>query len=162
MKVLLAIDEPGTANELISYVCSQTWKPGTEFVVLHVVQDLLIGTYVSVLPSSLVAEISKEAYAVGEEMTRDAALRLRDKFHSPKIKEIVLTGSPGPMISEFARENQCELVIMCSKRRGLERLLLGSVSGYVVAHSPCNVFVYCPAKKPAQNNEARLASTAGV
>ena len=161
MQVLIAVDEPGTASELTSYVCSQSWKPGTEFAILHVVQEVLIGTYVSVLPSSLIAEMSKEAISVGEEMVRDAALRLRDKFHSPKVKEVVLTGIPGALIAEYARENQSELIIMSSKKRGLERMLLGSVSGYVVAHSPCNVFVYCPPKS-VPNRAARAAASAGV
>lgn len=160
MRVLLAIDEPGTANELIGYVCSQSWKPGTEFMVLHVVQELLVGNYVSVLPSAFIEEMRIEAYSTGEALVRDAALRLRDHFHSPKITELVRAGSPGAVIVESARDNKIDLVIMGSKKRGLERLLLGSASAFVVAHSPCNVFVFCPGKT-ALSPEAELVGSAG-
>jgi nucleotide-binding universal stress UspA family protein len=50
---------------------------------------------------------------------------------------------PGEGIIETAREKACDLIVMASHgRRGLGRLILGSVANEVVTHSTIPVLIY--------------------
>ena len=52
-------------------------------------------------------------------------------------------------IVDTARERQCDLIVMGSHgRRGLSRLLAGSVTQAVLAHAPVPVMVLQPAAQP--------------
>ncbi|MEM9151878.1 MAG: universal stress protein [Cyanobacteria bacterium P01_F01_bin.3] len=51
-------------------------------------------------------------------------------------------GNPGPTICKLAKTWDADLIIVGSHgRKGLEEILLGSVSNYVVHHAPCSVMV---------------------
>jgi len=51
-------------------------------------------------------------------------------------------GSAGPVLCEFAREAGVDLIVLGRRgRSGLNELLLGSVSNYVLHHAPCSVLV---------------------
>lgn len=54
----------------------------------------------------------------------------------------ILDGSPGPVIVEFVKQNDADLVVMGSRGlSGLKELFLGSVSHYVVQKSTCPVLI---------------------
>ncbi|MFM2432774.1 MAG: hypothetical protein RLZZ511_3988 [Cyanobacteriota bacterium] len=49
-------------------------------------------------------------------------------------------GEPGPLLCEIAREQNVDLLLVGRRgRSGLSELFLGSVSNYVLHHSPCAV-----------------------
>ncbi len=57
-------------------------------------------------------------------------------------KVFVLSGHPGEEICQLASELSARAVVLGSRGRGgLTRLLLGSISDYVVRHAPCSVVV---------------------
>lgn len=59
-----------------------------------------------------------------------------------KIEILVRTGIPYEVITELAREEKMDLIIMGSHgRTGLKRLLMGSVTERVIGHAPCPVLV---------------------
>lgn len=59
--------------------------------------------------------------------------------------------SPGDEIVEAVKRSGCDLVFMASHgRRGLSRLLAGSVTQHVLAYSPVPVMVYRPQLTHAQ------------
>lgn len=54
----------------------------------------------------------------------------------------VLVGAPGPTVVDYLREKEAALVILGSQGLGgAARLVLGSVSQYLVRHAPCPVLV---------------------
>lgn len=73
------------------------------------------------------------------------------------IRCTTLTGygaSPADDIVEAAKRHRCDLIFMASHgRRGLSRLIAGSVTQRVLAYSPVPVMVYRPA--PGQTQPAR-------
>lgn len=59
-----------------------------------------------------------------------------------EIETKVLEGRPGAEIVRFAEEEGIDLIVIGTKgKKGLERLLLGSVAEEVIRSSPCKVLV---------------------
>lgn len=157
MKVLIAIDESSFSDEFCSFVFAHKWDSGTEFIVLNVVQDITPGSYMSILPPALLEDIKKEARTAAEKLLRDLSLKIRDHYHSPRVKELVLVGDPGPCIAEAASKESADLIVLGTHaRRGLGRFLMGSVSSYVSAHAHCSVLVVCPRLKSDRTAESQV------
>jgi nucleotide-binding universal stress UspA family protein len=54
----------------------------------------------------------------------------------------VRLGTPGHEITEFAREQQADLIVVSSHGyHGFKRILLGSVAESILRHAPCAVLV---------------------
>ncbi|MGV3488490.1 MAG: universal stress protein [Tuberibacillus sp.] len=59
-----------------------------------------------------------------------------------KVTTHVVSGSPGPAITEFANENNIDLIVMGSRGLGsVKAFFLGSVSHYVVQTAKCPVLI---------------------
>jgi nucleotide-binding universal stress UspA family protein len=73
----------------------------------------------------------------------DAALaRIRAMADGVNLETVVLEGKPAPMIVEYAGANGIDLIVIGTQgKRGLERLLLGSVAESVIRSAPCRVLV---------------------
>jgi nucleotide-binding universal stress UspA family protein len=57
-------------------------------------------------------------------------------------------GSPGLKVCEVAQTWQADLIIMGSRGHSLlHQLILGSVSNYVLHHSPCSVLIVYPQRE---------------
>lgn len=69
-----------------------------------------------------------------------SAVEARAKRAKVKATTAILNGIPEEEIVAAARPNDC-IVIATHGRRGLSRLLLGSVAENVVRHAPCPVLV---------------------
>ncbi len=75
---------------------------------------------------------------VAEVQRRGEALNL-------KVRGVVLKGNAYQAITDYAREQQMNLIVMGSHgRTGLARLLMGGVTERVVGHAPCPVLVVKP------------------
>lgn len=62
------------------------------------------------------------------------------------VESLVCEGEPPDVIADIAREKKVELISMGTYgRRGLKRLIMGSVTSKVIVNSPCDVLVV---KKP--------------
>jgi len=74
-----------------------------------------------------------------------ATEEMRKRLEGEKYKDVELHiefGDAGHQISDFAKQNNCELIVMPSHgRTGIKRLLIGSVAERVVRLSHCPVLV---------------------
>ncbi len=62
------------------------------------------------------------------------------------VESLVCEGEPPEVITNVARERSADLIVMGTYgRRGLKRMLMGSVTSDVIVNSPCDVLVV---KKP--------------
>jgi len=95
--------------------------------------------YFGAVPMDYQKEIRQKAY---EWFDRISA-KVPKKDHIHMIKKVISTGtSIVAEITNYADGNQIELVVVgATGKSGLRRLLLGSVSGGLVAHSNCSVLV---------------------
>lgn len=76
---------------------------------------------------------------------RHAELALREKLTGPKWQDLhvkIAFGDPGHEITDYAQELAADLIALPSQgRRGISRLLLGSVAERVVRLAHCPVLV---------------------
>jgi len=73
----------------------------------------------------------------------EAALaRVRQMAEGVNLETVVLEGKPAPAIVDYAVEHKIDLIVIGTQgKRGLERLLLGSVAESVIRQAPCRVLV---------------------
>lgn len=103
---------------------------GGKIVALHVLEPVP-GFASYYLPEDHESRIRKEAEAA-----------IRERVGAKADAEIVvLSGSPGPAITEYAEEVGADCIIVGSHKPELQDYLLGSTAARVVRHAPCSVHV---------------------
>jgi nucleotide-binding universal stress UspA family protein len=73
----------------------------------------------------------------------DAKKSIHDEFGlNGSVESVVCEGEPPEVIVESAEANKAELIALGTYgRKGLKRLLMGSVTSQVILNSPCDVLV---------------------
>ncbi len=68
--------------------------------------------------------------------------RVRTMADGVHLETVILEGKPAAEIVRFATEKRIDLIVIGTQgKRGLERLLLGSVAEQVIRSAPCKVLV---------------------
>jgi nucleotide-binding universal stress UspA family protein len=141
MKILLAIDEEPGSEEVVNEVGSRAWGVGTTVRVLHAVGKFVPPAQELWHDSGGdLEQARREIKDRSKQLTERVADWLREQGLS--VETSVRDGEPGPAVVAEAKEWGADLVVIGSRgHTGLRRLLEGSVSHYVVDHSPCPVEV---------------------
>lgn len=93
----------------------------------------------TISPAVVWGDLSDE---VREKSVRKYAKAFLDKQGLGDAPLVVRTGSPGHEITDFAREQNADLIIISSHGyHGLKRMLLGSVAESILRHASCAVLV---------------------
>lgn len=101
--------------------------------------DGLTGAYV--MSESLMSEYTTSQQESANAIL-SAAKQAADRLGVPADTVHVPNAQPAEAIVEAAKSRNCSLIVMASHgRRGLGRLVLGSVTSEVLAHSPVPVLV---------------------
>ena len=87
--------------------------------------------------------INNEAEAAGQTAVAETAEALRDiGYTREQVEVLVVEGGAGPALCRLAADIGASALIVGSHgRSGLKRVLLGSVSDYIVRNAPCSVVV---------------------
>jgi nucleotide-binding universal stress UspA family protein len=138
MKVLLALDDSESSKAAVQKVIEQLPPENTEVRLLHVVKPLLL------LPYSLVGRIEeidaaeRDAVEQGEKIVGHAEQILAKAGF--KVNSVVKKGEPRAAIVDYAAHWKADIIFLGSHgRKGLDRLLIGSVSEAVLHHAHCSV-----------------------
>jgi nucleotide-binding universal stress UspA family protein len=145
MKILLPLDSASCSAAAVDAVVAQFRPADTHVRLLHVVEwpkDLPMHLRMAEgeTGASDVLASRDAAYREGEELTVHAETRLR--VAGFETSRAVAPGAPCDRILDAAREWEPDLIVVGSHgRRGIDRLLLGSVSEAVIRRAPCSVEV---------------------
>ena len=130
MKILVAVDSSGYAEDVLAEIAKRDWPGGTEF--------------------RLVTAIEKSTnWETEQDMSKSAEVLLNDRLHylkkNIKNREIegeVLVGAAPEMIVEYARDWHANLIVIGAHGlSGTHKSTVGSVAAAVVNTAPCSVEV---------------------
>jgi nucleotide-binding universal stress UspA family protein len=134
MKILLAIDDSKFSEAAVKGVIARHKQPGLEVRVLHAAEPAMLFTAPEMAEYIPPKESAEEANA----LVAKAAAELRSA--GINVTTAITRGDPKPVILDDAKAWGADLIVVGSHgRKGLERFLVGSVSGAVLHHAHCSV-----------------------
>ena len=140
-KIILATDFSESSEEASYHAVLLAQTFNAELQALHVFTPRPIGTnYASVQKEKQANEDFVLTRERGEKMLN----KLANSFHV-EANTIFAEGHAGPEIIRIAAEQNADLIVVGTHGyTGWNRLALGSVSEYIVRHSPCAVLTIKP------------------
>ena len=136
-KILVPTDSSAHAQKAIDFACDLALKYGAMLYVMHVVSESDVPEWVQeYIKAEGIKEPPQSVYLekIGQRIIELAEKQIKEKGVE-KFRSMVDLGNPAEKITEFARKNDVDMIVMGS--RGLSEvkgLLLGSVS-----HKVCNM-----------------------
>ena len=145
LRILIGVDGSPYSQAVVDAVYGRDWGPGTEVRLLAAVD-----TVMSITPDPSQPSILKWI-DVGEADNWDQVRQIFDpsaeKLRSAGLDPVVIIrrGNPAAELIREAKIWEADCVFVGAKGvRGIDRLLLGSVSSAVAARAPCSVEVVRP------------------
>jgi nucleotide-binding universal stress UspA family protein len=131
--ILLATDLSPAATSAALYAIELASQLSSRLVAISVVEPVVTGT----------ARLGRRVDQVRSERElslRDIAQRAHDAV--ARAEFLVWEGVAGPTVVSATHAERADLVVIGTRgHEGVARMLLGSVSDYVVRHAPCPVVV---------------------
>lgn len=159
MKLLVATDGSECSIAAVRSIAQRPWPAGSQVRVISVIpvipgvggSDPVSPLY---LPSDMFGTLQEEARRRAEEAVARASKILREAG-MPPVQSAFPIGDARPVILDEAKEWGADLIVAGSHGyRGVDRLMLGSVSESVAMHAHCSVEVIRDSK-PAADKEPR-------
>lgn len=141
LRLMIGHDGSPEADNAVNAVCSRTWPAGTEVRIVSVI-EALVATRADEMAgiANTVHNINAEEHHWLEYLTGEAAQKCVQSGLA--ASSFVTEGDPKETLIGEARRWNANDIFVGPRGIGLvERLLLGSVSGAVIAHAPCTVEV---------------------
>jgi nucleotide-binding universal stress UspA family protein len=141
-RILFPIDFAANFDTLVPWVSSFADKFDAKVYVLFVAQDLShFATFY--VPHGNIEDFQQEAIASAKKRMAAVVEEFSKKF--PKLETRVELGSPAEKILEFAQKEKVDMIIMgVHGRKGLDRMIFGSVANQVVKSASCPVLTVHP------------------
>lgn len=143
VRILIGVDHSTDSNKAVEAVCKRSWPTGSEVALLSVVDTVMAVNADSETVKWIEVGEEKNWDQVRELFAPDAQ-KLRDAgLH---VEVLVRRGSPADEILAEADTWGADVIFVGAKgTRGIDRLLLGSVSSAIAARAHCSVEVVRPA-----------------
>jgi nucleotide-binding universal stress UspA family protein len=136
LKILFATDGSECSQAAVRSVAERPWPQGSEVKVITVIESRI-----SLLMSER-GELERGPHKRDDAQAMIAEAERSIAGAGLSVSSDLREGNPKEEIIEYARSWKADLVVVGSHgRRGLKRLLLGSVSEAVATHAPCSVEV---------------------
>lgn len=140
-KILVPVDLDKHTEKLVSYALNFARQFEAEVILLHTVEFIVLGEMA----------LGNPTYDDLNTGRRQAAVKALDAIaHSStgqarQLTSMVLLGDVVDEILRCAQQENCDLIIMGSHgKRGLEKILLGSVAERVLKNAHCPVLIMNP------------------
>jgi nucleotide-binding universal stress UspA family protein len=145
-KILLATDGSKQAERAACSIARRPWHPDTEVRVLSAVELVLPATYAWFEPPNFDTEFLEALRCKSMKRSQESVAAARSVLESAGLKTSesisVLWEPARAIILDEAAKWDADLIVLGSHgHRGVERVLLGSVSEGVAMHADCTVEV---------------------
>jgi nucleotide-binding universal stress UspA family protein len=145
IRLLIAVDNSSDSSAAVDAVCRRHWPKGSEAGLLAVVDTVLAITRNPSEPSAMkwIEVADEENWDQVRQIFEPSAEKLRHAGLQTKV--LIRRGNPSDQILEEAITWGADCIFVGAKgTRGIDRLLLGSVSSAVSARAHCTVEVVRP------------------
>ncbi|KAK3097299.1 hypothetical protein FSP39_008483 [Pinctada imbricata] len=132
-----------SGNVQLWWFVSNIYREGDKIIMVHAVEHRQGFTYGSIwmpLDSTLV----QAAYTAEEQRAEEVENKLREIIQNSKVRVELkrANGEPGPAIIHAIEELKADLIVTGTRGMGtIRRTFLGSVSDFIIHHSPVPVFI---------------------
>ncbi len=153
--ILVAVDGSSHADQALTQAMDLAESEHTRLTLITAATDLSAPAYL--MPGAPIGELIADAHAEAEAILR----RARDRVPDDLPVTTVLTDQPIRVaLIHQIKDGHHDLVVMGSRGRGAVRsTLLGSVSHYVLHHSPVPVLIiHAERTPPVESWEAAAAA----
>ncbi len=134
MKVLVPVDNSEFALKALAKAIDMANQEGAELTVMSVALEFQDVEEIPISYAEKFKDQARRAVNNACEVAENAGLK-------PQTR-IEVGASPADNIVKYAEESKTDLIVMGHRgMTGLDRFLVGSVAGRVVAHAPCSVLV---------------------
>jgi nucleotide-binding universal stress UspA family protein len=161
MKVVVGIEDKVFGEAIIEFIGTQKWAPGTEFRLVHVIDNQPTGEIVGELCCPDAVKLVDAEKQAAQELLMNLDLELLKHVTDAQSEQKILSGRPKDILLDEIEQWPADLLIVGSHgRHGFSRFLLGSVSMALLSQAPCSVLIV---KMPVHHEEkpaAELASSA--
>jgi nucleotide-binding universal stress UspA family protein len=147
IRLLIGVDSSADSDAAVEAVCNRQWPKGTEVALLAVVDTVMPLTSNPSQPSTMkwIEVADENNWNQVREIFEPAAQRLRRAGLHAEV--LIRRGNPADEILEEAHTWGSDCIFVGARgTRGIDRLLLGSVSSAVSARAHCSVEVVRPRK----------------
>ncbi len=149
-KILVAVDNSAKKQFAVDSIVSLAKNTGATLMLLHILSEE--DPDYPVFPTHVYYQVLKNhdhneyesRWLEYEQRGLDYLQNLAQKTISAGVKTeyTQLSGTPGQVICELADEWSADLIVVGSRGlKGLNEMLVGSVSNYVTHHAPCSVLI---------------------
>ena len=145
LRLLIGVDSSADSDAAVDAVCNRRWPKGTEVALLAVVDTVMPLTSKPSEPSAMKwIEVADESnWNQVRQIFEPAAQRIRSAGLHAEI--LIRRGNPADEILEESHTWGADCIFVGAKgTRGVDRLLLGSVSSAVSSRAHCSVEVVRP------------------
>jgi len=160
--VLAAIDESSAAPLIVDFLTSHKWGDGTRFRLIHVIAPIMMDHPMASYPLFL-ESVEKDVRDYAEKLLLKVKSELQQKLAQFEIETDVVGGMPAEVIVDEAKRLSADMIVVGSHgRTGFTKFFLGSVSGAVVSHAPCNVMIVRVPRKTVDEKSEQKAVVSGT
>ena len=145
VRLLIGVDSSEDSNAAVAEVCNRHWPKGTKVGLLAVVDTVMPFASNPSEPSAMkwIEVADKSNWNQVREIFEPAAQRIRSAGLHAEV--LIRRGNPADEILEEANTWGADCIFVGAKgTRGIDRLLLGSVSSAVSSRAHCSVEVVRP------------------
>lgn len=172
-RILTTVDLTETSPQVVEEAIAIAAPLGAELMLLHVIspEDELYLPYSLYPAMDGYTHFSESAFKQYEQRIKAHKDKCRAKLEAFQIQacqqgvdtEIrLVTGETGHAICDVVKEWQGDLILLGNRGlRGLKEMMLGSVSSFVMHHSPCSVLVL-RGFQPKQSDSSKTAADSKV
>ena len=136
-KILVPVDGSDNSYRALEAALVLSEKLGSNISVVNVMEQVPI-THIE--SEKLLSELLEAYKKENQEILSKCSDIARQKGIA--IKTVLLQGNPAPVILDYSKKENFDLVIMGSRGIGkFKELIIGSVSSKIVHHSPCAIMI---------------------
>ena len=146
--ILFPIDFSECSIAVFPYAVDMARRFDAKLHLLFVARDISYLGAIDVPSETLMGTVAEVAQAAENKMQSFCDRNLSD---FPNYESKVVIGNPGEEIVKFADEQEIDLIIMGTHgRKGLDRIIMGSVADHVVKSASMPVLTINPSKPKVQ------------